>query len=39
VLEDGVILKSDACLVRSRRRSGDAAIIAGIAARFARSPG
>jgi ATP phosphoribosyltransferase len=39
VLEDGVILKSEACLVRSRRRSGDAAIVAGIAARFARSPG
>jgi ATP phosphoribosyltransferase len=35
VLEDGVILKSEACLVRSRKRSGDAAVIAGIAARFA----
>jgi ATP phosphoribosyltransferase len=34
VLEDGVILKSEACLVRSKRRSGDAAVIAGIAARF-----
>jgi ATP phosphoribosyltransferase len=39
VLEDGVILKSEACLVRSRRRSGDAAIVAGIAARFADNPG
>jgi ATP phosphoribosyltransferase len=38
VLEDGVILKSEACLVRSKRRSGDAAVIAGIAARFAGGP-
>jgi ATP phosphoribosyltransferase len=39
VLDDGVILKSEACLVRSRRRSGDATMIAGIAARFAVGPG
>ncbi len=36
ILEDGIILKSEACLVRSKRRAGDnSAVIADIAARLA----
>jgi ATP phosphoribosyltransferase len=38
VLDDGVILKSEACLVRSKRRRGDAGVVAEIAERLAAFP-
>jgi ATP phosphoribosyltransferase len=38
VLEDGVILRSEACLVRSNRREGDAAVVAEIAGRLGGFP-
>jgi ATP phosphoribosyltransferase len=39
VLDDGVILESEACLVRSKRRGGDGSVAAGIAARLAGASG
>jgi ATP phosphoribosyltransferase len=39
VLDDGIILKSEACLVRSKARVGDAAVAADIAARLAAGSG
>jgi ATP phosphoribosyltransferase len=38
VLEDGIILRSEACLVRSKRRGGDATATAEIAGRLAGFP-